>query len=682
MTSLRDIRVSRKLAMIMTAATTTALLLMAVAFVAYDYSTSKHEALDELTTFGKIVAGNSTAAVSFNDAKTAAEVLNTLKEVLDMQTGCTYDAAYHVLAEYHRSVGDKCPNRIAAMPVAAFIPAGASYSQPIRLNESTAGYIYLESNLLLMQTRRGHFIDITVTFLLVSLLAGMLLGTILQRWIVRPIAALATVVDRVSESRDYALRAEPEGGDEVGKLVSGFNHMLDEIQHSHTRLEKQAMNDELTGLPNRRLLADRLSYSLAAAIRQESCLAVIYLDLDGFKLVNDTLGHSVGDLLLRQVAERLQKRVRASDTFARIGGDEFMLVAAPIRSAKDAGLIAHELLTQFTNPFALAGHDLTLTASIGISLYPQDAMEAEQLVQQADTAMYVAKGSGKNKVIFFSPEFGEAVRERLELENLLRGALEHGELALHYQPEFELKNRRLVRFEALARWNNPTLGMISPMKFIPIAEESGLIIPIGKWVLEQACREAVRWQTLSEDPVMVGVNVSSIQFMQDDFVGVLAHALEITGLDPKLLQLELTETVLLPGAGDCVTKMSQLRSLGVSLAIDDFGTGYSSLSYLPRLAFDHLKIDRSFLLHIIESKDSQATMRSVVELAHNLNIRVIIEGVETAEQLALIRSMGCDEVQGYLFGRPTPNPDQFIGKQAEVVPPYKLDIRDVGFVSG
>jgi diguanylate cyclase (GGDEF)-like protein len=682
MTSLHDIRVSRKLAMIMTAATTTALLLMAVAFVAYDYSTSKHEALDELTTFGKIVAGNSTAAVSFNDGKTAAEVLNTLKEVSDMETGCTYDAAYHVLAEYHRRSGDKCPNQVAAMPVAAFTPAGAFYSQPIRLNENTAGYIYLESNLLLMQTRRSHFIDITVTFLLVSLLAGMLLGTILQRWIVKPIAALATVVDRVSESRDYALRAEPQGGDEIGKLVAGFNHMLDEIQHSHTRLEKQAMNDELTGLPNRRLFADRLSYSLAAAIRQESCLAVIYLDLDGFKLVNDTLGHSVGDELLRRVAERLRRRVRASDTFARIGGDEFMLVATPIRNAKEAELIAHELLTQFCNPFAVNGHELMLTASIGMSLYPGDALEAEQLVQQADTAMYVAKSTGKNKIVFFSPEFGDAVRERLELESQLHGALERGELTLHYQPEFDVKTRCLVRFEALARWNNPTLGMIPPLKFIPIAEESGLLIPIGKSLMEQALREAVRWNTLSEGPVMVGVNVSSIQFVQDDFVGVLAHLLEVTGLNPKLLQLEVTESALLPTSGDCTTKMSQLRSLGVSLAIDDFGTGYSSLSYLPRMSFDHLKMDRSFVQHITESQDARAMMRSVVELAHNLSIRVIIECVETTEQLALVEGMGCDEVQGSLFGRPTPNPDQYLSKQADVVQPLKLDIRGIGFVSG
>ncbi len=667
MTKLHNIPVSRKLAGIIVMATATAVSLMSVAFVAYDFSTSRRLALEGLQILGRIAAGNSTAAVAFNDAASAAEVLNTLREHPEIQDACTYDAAFHVVAQYHRNHGSNCPSAVAKAPVAALIPEGAVYSQPIRLNDASIGYIYVRSDLSLMRTRRDRFLSITALLLLVSLLAGTMLGTTLQRWIVKPITALATVMDKVSVSRDYSVRAEALGGDEIGKLVLGFNRMLDEIQDSHTRLEYQALNDELTTLPNRRLFADRLAQALALAQRQGSSIAVIYMDLDGFKLVNDTLGHGVGDLLLRQVAERLRRRVRASDTFARIGGDEFMLVAAPIRNAREAELIAGELLTQFMTPFTLNEHELMLTASIGITLYPQNATQPEQMVQQADTAMYVAKSTGKNKIVFFSPEFGNAVRERLELENQLRGALERNELTIHYQPEFDLQDHHLVRFEALARWNNPTLGMIPPAKFIPIAEESGLIVPIGRWIMEHACREALRWQAASSRPVMVGVNVSGIQFMQNDFVGVVARVLEVTGLSPSLLQLELTESVLLPGRHESVTKLSQLRALGVSLAIDDFGTGYSSLSLLPRLPFDHLKIDRSFLQHILDSKDPTSMMRSVVDLAHNLNIRVIIEGIETPEQLAMIESMGCDEVQGYLMGRPTSEPEKYLSAEIQVL---------------
>ena len=660
MKRLRDISVGRKLALITMAATTTAVLLMSSAFLAYDYSTSRGEALDTLRTFGKIAAGNSSAAVAFNDARTAAEVLATLKEHTEIRNACTYTSEQTVLAEYHLDQRDRCPSSIANSSVAMFSPNGAIYSQPIRLNETTAGYFYMESDLSALRARRNRSVAITVIFLLVSLLAGVLFGFFLQRWVVQPITALASVMDHVSGSNDYAIRASSQGNDEVGKLVRGFNHMLEEVQHSHVRLERQALNDELTGLPNRRLFSDRLLQVLASASRQQSMAAVIYMDLDGFKLVNDTLGHSVGDRLLREVADRLRTRVRASDTFARIGGDEFMILAAPIRDPREAALVADALLHQFSMPFSIEEHELTLTASIGISVYPRDGAGAEELVRNADTAMYVAKGSGKNKTMFFSAEFGDAVRERLELDNQLRGALERGELAIHYQPEFDIDSGKLVRFEALARWHNPTLGMIPPLKFIPIAEENGLIIPIGKWILEQACRQAKQWQDESGASVSVGVNVSSVQFLQSDFVGVVARTLETTGLQPGLLQLEMTESVVLPGRTDCVTRMAQLKALGVSLAIDDFGTGYSSLSYLPRLPFDYLKIDRSFLLQILESKQPKRMMKSLVDLAHNLNIRVIVEGVETEEQFALVENIGCDEAQGYLFGRPTPDPRKFL----------------------
>lgn len=428
-------------------------------------------------------------------------------------------------------------------------------------------------------------------------------------------------------------------------------------------LQHQALYDDLTGLANRRLFRDRLEHALAGARRRNNIVAIIYIDLDGFKLVNDTLGHTVGDVLLCVVADRLGRRVRASDTFARIGGDEFMVVVENLHSADQAESVAKALLAEFTEPFSVSGHELTLTASLGISFYPTDAPDAEQLVQQADTAMYVAKNSGKNGFTLYATQFGDAVRERLELENQLRGAVERGELVVHYQPEFETITHRLVRLEALVRWNHPTLGMIPPLKFIPIAEDTGLIVPIGIWIMEQACMEAARWQVQSNRPVQVAVNVSAIQLGNAEFVTHVAEVLGRTGLMPDLLQIELTESVLVPELLEATSSLSQLRSLGVRIAIDDFGTGYSSLSYLHQMPFDFVKIDRSFLAHVSQSGHSRSSLQSIVELAHNLNMTVIVEGVETEKQLDLVTKVGCDEFQGYLMGRPVADPSPYFAEE-------------------
>jgi diguanylate cyclase (GGDEF)-like protein len=521
----------------------------------------------------------------------------------------------------------------------------------------------MQSSIQKMDAAREATILALILSTVVAIITGSVLVFLAARWIEAPIVDLASVMQNVSRSRNYSLRAIPRGQDEIGVLVAGFNQMLVEIERRQSLLEDQAVTDELTGLPNRRLLADRLAHALSGAEREQSMLALLYLDLDGFKLVNDTLGHSAGDFLLQEVAGRLQRRTRASDTLARIGGDEFTVLASHIRNTEEAELVARELLAQLETPFALNGHKITLTASMGISLYPGDALDPEQLIQHADTAMYVAKSSGKNRYKVFSAEFGDVVRERLELENQLRGAVERGELAVHYQPEFDLATHRLRRFEALARWQHPTLGMIPPSKFIPIAEETGLISQIGLWVMEQACTEAVRWQGMAEYPVQVAVNVSTLQFFREDFVASVTAILTRTGLNPKLLQLELTESVFMPRLGNASKIMSELRHLGISIAVDDFGTGYSTLSYLPRLPLDCLKIDRSFLHQ--PSSDSRALIHSLVGLAHDLKMNVIIEGVETPEQLNLMRQIGCDEIQGFLFGRPTADPDQYLLKERD-----------------
>jgi diguanylate cyclase (GGDEF)-like protein len=455
--------------------------------------------------------------------------------------------------------------------------------------------------------------------------------------------------------------------DFMGEFSAAFNSMVGTLQH-------QALHDALTDLPNRRLLADRLSHALAVAKREVHKVALLYVDLDGFKLVNDSLGHTIGDALLQQVSSRFRRRVRESDTLARLGGDEFAVVLSHLEDKQGATVVAEKLLETLASPFLIDDHKITIGASVGISLFPDDSTDAMGLLQQADSAMYDAKRNGKNGLRYYTPELGSEVRERMKLESQLRGAMDRGELCVHYQPEFDVISHRLIRFEALARWAHPTLGMIPPAKFIPIAEESGLIVALGAYVMERACSDAVQWQALTPYPIQVAVNVSSIQFSRDDFVEEVICILNRTGLKPSLLQIELTESVMLNGSNTAAAEMMKhLSSLGVSLAIDDFGTGYSCLSYLPRLPFNALKIDRSFVKELDVRPETRAMVNSLIALAHELGMRVIAEGVETPEQLELIKELGGNEVQGYLLGRPTADPESQLSLLLGNPNPYAVE---------
>jgi diguanylate cyclase (GGDEF)-like protein len=479
----------------------------------------------------------------------------------------------------------------------------------------------------------------------------------------KAIRDLARAMREVTAKGDFAEQVSINGNDEIAQLGVQFNTMLQEL-HQHdlrkkdaeAKLKYQAVTDELTGLPNRRLLSDRLSQALAIAKRNRHVLALLYIDLDGFKLVNDSLGHTVGDLLLGQVADRLQSRIRRSDTLARLGGDEFTMVLTSLNEKSAAGVVARSLLDVLARPFVIENHEITISASIGISVFPDHGTEAGDLLQQADSAMYTAKRNGKNQMMYFTPEIGLSVRERLSLESQLRGAISRAEIMVHYQPEFDAVSNQLIRFEALARWTHPTLGSIPPSKFIPIAEESGLISSLGAYVMEHACAEAVKWQAISHRPIQIAVNVSSLQFARDTFVTEVTEILGRVGLDPRLLQIELTESVMLRGAHKAAGVMKELRALGIGIAIDDFGTGYSCLSYLSRLPFNSLKIDRSFVKELDLRPETKAMVQSLISLAHNLNMQVIVEGIETPQQLEIVKDMGGNEVQGFFLGIPTADP--------------------------
>ncbi len=429
---------------------------------------------------------------------------------------------------------------------------------------------------------------------------------------------------------------------------------ISERKRSEERIRHLAEHDSLTGLPNRSLLQDRLRQAMNRAERENGRLALLFVDLDRFKLVNDSLGHAVGDALLQEIAHRLQSAVRASDTVSRQGGDEFLVLLADIEQNEDAGRVAQKMLDVLSAPCHLAGHELRITPSIGISLYPDDSTDLEKLIKSADIAMYQAKENGRCTYQFFTNDMNERAAERLSVELGLRRALERGELLLHYQPQIELASGRVIGLEALLRWNHPEQGLIPPGRFIPIAEDSGLIVPIGEGVLHEVCRQSLAWQAAGLPAVPVAVNLSAVQFRKPGLESLLRDILTATGLPPRLLELELTESIVMNQAEETVAILGRLHELGVRLSIDDFGTGYSSLAYLKRFPIQKLKVDQSFMRDVTSDANDAAIVRGIVGLAHSLGLGVIAEGVETREQLDFLRELGCEEAQGYHFSRPLP----------------------------
>jgi diguanylate cyclase (GGDEF)-like protein/PAS domain S-box-containing protein len=415
-----------------------------------------------------------------------------------------------------------------------------------------------------------------------------------------------------------------------------------------------AQHDILTNLPNRTLLRDRLTQAIVTASRNDSRIAVLFLDLDGFKHINDSLGHATGDRLLQAVAKRLLAAIRTSDTVCRLGGDEFVILLSEVAYAGDAGVKAGKILSALSAPFDMEQNTLRVTASIGVTTYPEDGQSAELLLRNADLAMYQAKEKGGGNYQFFERGMNVRAEERKSMEIDLRFALERDEFVIHYQPKIDLKAGGITGVEALLRWHHPERGLVGPLQFISIAEDCGLMVPIGKWALRESCRQAKAWQDAGLPAIEMAVNVSSVEFRNDKFLEGISTILKETGLEPRYLELELTESVLMQHAEFSVPVLQKLKAMGVRLAIDDFGTGYSSLSYLRQFPIDTLKVDQSFIHEINADTDEATIISAVINMGCRLKHRVIAEGVETAEQLAFLRAHGCDEGQGYYFGRPMP----------------------------
>ena len=464
--------------------------------------------------------------------------------------------------------------------------------------------------------------------------------------------------------------------DRSGQVIGtmGIAHNITDRKEAEIKVRHMALHDALTGLPNRILLEDRLTQAFSLARRNQTQVAVLMFDLDRFKYVNDSFGHYVGDRLLQLVAARLNECIRQSDTIARLGGDEFVVALHSISGIDKAELVANKIVATIARPFEIAGHQLHVGASIGICLFPDDGDTPELLLQHADAAMYEAKRRGRNQHCFFSPAFTEATKIQQRLESELMQACEQKQFVLHYQPFIDAKSGRITGVETLLRWRHPQFGLVPPARFIPALEELGLIVELGRWVLRTACREAVEWQRRGMPRIRVAVNISSRQFYQEDFVGTIESVLADTGLDPQLLELELTENRILDDSENTINIMHRLKHLGITLSLDDFGTGWSSLAYLRRFPVDRIKIDQSFVRDLGIQPGAAAVVKSILGLGRNLGMACIAEGVETANQSRFLSRRGCEEMQGYLFSPPLPAADMMALLRSEQFAGQRLAI--------
>lgn len=583
------------------------LALVALFMTAIEFVSERTVFLDTLRAQARMVAEHASAPVVFQDMEAASATLSPLRINSDMREA-EIDAGESVLAKISFSgEPQQSAVTIIAKPDIGFLESRmmVAVREPIMVDGSQVGEVMLRAT---MASVYGGILRNLFTYLLI------LLATLGMAYLV-------------------------------------LRRLQGDILDAEARLAQQAHFDGVTGLPNRNAFNDMLAHAVARLKREPGSFALLYLDLDNFKLINDTMGHQAGDQLLALVGQRLHAQLREADSIYRLGGDEFTIVADPCSDATAAAILAEKMIQSLDGVFEIAGEQVHVTASIGISLYPADAANLETLVRNADTAMYHAKERGKNNFQFFSAFMEERARQRMAIEKAMRRAFEQDEFRLHYQPLVNLADGQTMGCEALLRWNNAELGDIGPSEFIPVAEETGFIVPLGRRVLLDACRQAKAWSMLGCGVLRVNVNLSGRQLYEANFTRQIRDILRETDIDPSWLELEITESMLMDNLDQSIQRLYELRSLGVTLAIDDFGTGYSSMSYLKRLPVSKLKIDQSFVRDIVVDKDDAAIASAIIALGHSLGMQVVAEGVEQAAQADILRKLGCDMAQGFHYGK-------------------------------
>lgn len=627
------------------------LVIMSIFFFSAFSSYYNDNLLEVMRSKVTLLGSTTTSALLFGDAESATIALSSLEQFEDIRYAQIYDADRVLFAEYSRP-GVRISKAIDDFQTDDFFENQFAYvSESILRDDENIGFIVLSADTGSFQVQQWRFLLVAALVFLSSSLLAYGLSLRLQKLMLTPINELVGLVRYVTESKMYDRRVYSAHSDEIGDLMAGVNAMLGTIQKHETELFRRANYDELTGLPNRHLLMERLTHAIFSASRHRREIALLFLDLDRFKVVNDSLGHSIGDELLIQVSKKLTSIVRKTDSVCRLGGDEFVILLEDIKHVEDIEFISQKIISELGEPTDMQGHLLHISTSIGVARFPQDGEDGIGLLKHADIAMYEAKNQGPGQVCFFNQEMLRRSVNRLTIETQVYEAFHSKDFFLMYQPQISVTSSQVAGFEALIRWKRNG-QLVPPSEFLPVVEEIGLMIDLSHWVLEQACSQNVTWQKEGLRPVKIAVNLPASFLMSVGCVDRVRTILADTGLSPEYLEIEITEDTFLTSASSTIVVLHGLRKLGINISIDDFGTGYSSMRYLQDLPIQTLKIDGYFIAGMQASDRSEGIVKSMIALSKNLNLLVLAECVETQKQFDILEGLKCDVVQGCLFSKP------------------------------